>query len=185
MVQDLSTFQLPPNFRGKSALTVQLWWLVQSTLFRLSPQFMYGWRRWLLRIFGAKLGQGVLVRSTAQITYPWKLIIGDHSWIGAEVMLYNLGEIAIGSNVSISHRSCLCTGSHGYQDKTFPITVSPITIEDEVWLANDVFIAPGVRIGTGAVIGTRSTVFRDMPAMMVCYGNPAKPIKPRLNDESS
>src|SRR5690606_37453676 len=70
-VQDLARFRLPPGFRGRSALVVQLWWLVQATLFRLSPQVCYGWRRWLLRLFGARIGQGVLVRPSARITYPW------------------------------------------------------------------------------------------------------------------
>ena len=89
--QDLSRFRLPADFRGRSAVWVQLWWLVQATLFRLSPQFLFGWRRWLLRLFGARVGAGVLIRPTATITYPWKVAIGDHSWVGDDVVLYSLG----------------------------------------------------------------------------------------------
>src|SRR4051812_46747933 len=110
--QDLSEFRLPEHFRGRPAWLVQLWWLVQSTLFGLSPQFMYGWRRFLLRLFGARIGDKVLVRPTARITYPWKVSIGNHSWIGDEAILYSLGEIEIGANVVISQRSYICTGSH-------------------------------------------------------------------------
>ena len=95
-IQDLRGFRLPPGFRGRAAWFVQLWWLVQGTAFRWSPQVCYGWRRWLLRLFGASVGQGVLVRSTASITYPWKVSIGDWSWIGDEVVLYSLGAITIG-----------------------------------------------------------------------------------------
>src|ERR1019366_7488865 len=72
LVQDLQAFQLPENFRGRPAWIVQLWWLVQATLFKLSPQVLYGWRRWLLRLFGAKIGRGVLLRPLVEITYPWK-----------------------------------------------------------------------------------------------------------------
>lgn len=179
-VQDLSAFKMPPDFRGKSAIIVQLWWIVQSILFGLSPQFMYGWRRWLLRLFGARIGQKVLIRSSARITYPWKLSIGDHSWVGDNSVLYNLGAIDIGAHVAIAHRVYLCTGFHDYENPEFSIGASPITIEDQVWLPNDIFIGPGVRIGRGAVVGARSSVFHDLPPMMICYGSPAKPIRRRL-----
>jgi putative colanic acid biosynthesis acetyltransferase WcaF len=99
--QKLSQFKLPKDFRGKPGWYVQLWWIVQDTLFRWSPQFMYGWRRLLLRLFGAKVGKNVIIRPTAKITYPWKVKIGDYSWIGDDVVLYSLGEIVIGDNVVI------------------------------------------------------------------------------------
>ena len=97
--QKLNTFQLPKNFRGRSPIVVQFWWLIQGTLFRMSPQFMYGFRRFLLRLFGAKIGKKVIIRPSVKITYPWKLSIGDYSWIGDQVDLYTLGNITIGKNV--------------------------------------------------------------------------------------
>ncbi len=179
-VQDLNAFRVPANFRGRPAWVVQLWWIVQATLFRASPQVLYGWRRFLLRLFGCSLGTGVLVRSTAEITYPWKVSIGDHSWIGHDVTLYSLGEIHIGSDVVVSQGSYLCAASHDMQSPSFDIYNKPIYVEDEVWIATDVFLSPGVRIGRGAVVGARSTVLHDLPTMMVCFGNPAKPVRPRL-----
>ena len=139
MYQELNTFKLPKKFRGKNAFIVQLWWLVQSFLFRTSPQFLYGWRKFLLRLFGAKIGKKVIIRPSVKITYPWKLTIGDYSWIGDDVDLYTLGEIDIGNNVVISQRSYLCTASHNYKKKNFPIYQKPIKICDEVWIATDVF----------------------------------------------
>jgi len=177
--QDLSKFKLPVGFRGKSAVTVQLWWLVQATLFRWSPQFMFEWRNFLLRLFGAKVGQKVKIRPTAQITYPWNLEIGDYSWVGDDSVLYNLAKIKIGKNVAIAHRVYCCTGTHDYTRVSFDIQAFEIVIEDEVWLPNDIFIAPGVTIGRGTVVGARSSVWDDLPAGMICYGNPARPIKPR------
>ena len=179
-IQNLANFQLPKNFRWKSGIYVQLWWLIQESLFRLSPQFMFGWRRFLLRLFGAKIGLGTLIRPTARVTYPWKVCIGENVWIGDDVVLYSLGEIEIGDNTVISQRAYICTGLHDFRKPTFDISSKKITIEREVWIATDVFIAPGITIGQGAVIGARSSVFHDMPALMVCYGNPARPIKPRL-----
>jgi putative colanic acid biosynthesis acetyltransferase WcaF len=145
----------------------------------MSPQVFFGWRRFLLRLFGAKIGKDVNIRPTVRITYPWKLEIGDRVWIGDFAELYNLGKISIGSNVAISHRVYLCAGTHDYQKKDFPILGPPICIEDEVWLPNDVFVGPGVTIGRGTVVGARSTVLNDLPSGMICYGNPAKPVRRR------
>lgn len=179
MYQDLSKYKNPSGFRGRNIIIVQLWWIVQGVFFSLSPQFMYGWRRFLLRLFGATIGENVLIRSSVKVTYPWKLIVGDYSWIGDDTVIYNLGEIAIGSHVAIAHRVYLCTGMHDIHKDSFDIGQKPINIKNEVWLPNDVFVGPGVTIHYGCVIGTRSTVLKDMPEGMICYGNPAKPIKKR------
>jgi len=177
--QDLDRFRLPEGFRGRPAWLVQTWWLVETLLFRFSPQVMYGWRRSLLRLFGAKVGRDVLIRPTARVTYPWKLTIGDCSWIGDDVVLYSLGQIRIGSHTVISQKSYVCTGTHDYTQARFDISATPVNIGDEVWIAADVFVAPGVAIGNGAVVGARSTVLSDLPAGMVCYGQPAKPVRAR------
>lgn len=180
-IQQLESFRLPTGFRGRTAITVQLWWIVQATLFACSPQFMYGWRRWLLRLFGAQVGGGVLVRSSVKTTYPWKVTIGDYAWIGDDVVLYSLGEIEIGNNAVVSQRSYLCAASHDYKQTDFPIYAKKVCVGAQTWLATDVFVAPGVSIGEGTVVGARSSVFHNLPPMMVCVGNPAKPIKPRLS----
>ncbi len=180
MFQKLSSFVLPAGFRGKSAIVVQLWWIVNATIFNWSPQFAYGWRRLLLRAFGAKIGRSVIIRPSVRVTYPWKLTIGDFSWVGDNVELYTLGNIDIGANVVVSQKCYLCTGSHKYQSEKFDIYTKSIKINDEAWLATDVFISPGVNIGKGAVVGARSSVYKDMPEGMICLGNPAVPIKPRM-----
>lgn len=179
MFQNLQQFKVPTGFRGRNALTVQMWWLVQATLFRWSPQFMYGWRRFLLRCFGATIGQKVIVRPTVTITYPWKVEIGDYSWIGDDVVLYSLGQIRIGNHAVVSQKCYLCTGSHNYHKIDFGIFAQPIQIGDQAWLATDVYVSPGVSIGEAAVVGSRSSVYQNLPAGMICYGNPAKPVKAR------
>lgn len=184
-VQDLKAFVLPEHFRGKPAWVVQLWWLVWFFLFRPSPQFMYGWRRWLLRKFGATIGKNVIVRPSCSVTYPWKLTIGDHSWIGDDVVLYTLGEITIGANTVVSQRSYICTGSHNYKLVNFDIYAKPIVIEDQVWLATDVFVAPGVVIGEGTVVGARSSVYSSLNRMGIYTGNPAKFVRERVTEKIS
>jgi putative colanic acid biosynthesis acetyltransferase WcaF len=157
-----------------------MWWLVQATLFRGSPQVMYPFRRWLLRIFGAQIGKGVIIRPTSTFTYPWKVTIGDYSWIGDDVVIYSLAEITIGRNVVVSQKSYLCAGTHDYRSPTFDIEGFPINIENEAWLGADVFVAPGVTVGRGAVVGARSSVYSDLPPMMICVGAPARPCRARI-----
>lgn len=180
--QKLNKFKLPKNFRGKNAFTVQLWWLVQAIFFKTSPQFLYGWRNFLLRLFGAKIGKKVIIRPSVTITYPWKLSIGDYSWVGDHVELYTLGNIHIGNHVVISQKSYLCTGSHDYLREDFSIFQKPIKICDQVWIATDVFIAPGVTIEEGSIISARSSVFKNIPSNKICAGTPAKIIRERISE---
>jgi len=173
------------DYYRRSVFLVQLWWIVQDTLFAWSPQVCYRWRVFLLRLFGARVGKGVLIRSSARITLPWKVKIGNYCRIGDNAILYSLDEIEIGDHTVISQRSYLSTGTHDYKNISFNLVIKPIRISDEVWIAADVFVTPGVTIGRGCVVGVRSTVFDDLPEGMICYGSPAKPIKPRIMNSES
>lgn len=177
--QQMDRFRVPPGFRGRSKLFVQLWWIVQSTLFALSPQFTYGWRRWLLRLFGARIGKGAIIRASVRTPYPWKLRIGDYCHIGDGVVLYTLGEIRIGDCAVVSQRSYLCAGTHDHSSPSFDLLASEIVVESEAWVATDVFLAPGVTIGHGAVVGARSSVFHDIPPATIAVGSPARVIGAR------
>jgi putative colanic acid biosynthesis acetyltransferase WcaF len=172
--QDLSRFRMPPDFRGRSGPVVLLWQIVQATLFACSPQPLYGWRRFLLRLFGATVGQRVLVRPSVRIAYPWKVELGDYAWIGDHTELYSLGPIMIGANAVVSQRCYLCAATHDFRQLDFPIIAKGVTVGAEAWIATDVFVAPGVRIGQGAVIGARSSVFRDIGDHEIAFGSPAR-----------
>ncbi|WP_353777088.1 WcaF family extracellular polysaccharide biosynthesis acetyltransferase [Winogradskyella sp. 3972H.M.0a.05] len=178
--QNLNLYRTPKGFRGRSKVVVQLWRIVYVVFFRTSPQFMYSWRRFLLNSFGAKIGKGVIIRPSAQVTYPWKITIGDYSWIGDDVVLYSLGEIEIGANTVISQKCYICTGSHEYNSEDFSIFSKKITIGNKCWLATDVYVAPNISIEDNTVVGARSSVFKNLPKGKVCVGNPAKPIKDRF-----
>ena len=141
-LQRLDLFTLAPGQRGRSALTVQLWWLVQGSLFRWSPQFAYGFRRWLLRLFGARVGAKALIRPSATVTYPWKVDIGEHAWIGDDAVIYSLGPVHIGAHAVVSQRSYLCAADHDPDQPDFPLRERAVRIEDGAWVATDVFVAP-------------------------------------------
>lgn len=171
--------------RGRSTWYILLWWLVQAVVFPLTPHSAHLIRVTLLRWFGAQIGRGVKIRSTARFTYPWKVTIGDHSWIGDDVVLYSLDQITIGQHCVISQKTYLCTGSHAIDDPAFGLVTVPIQIGNGVWVATDCFVAPGVQIGANAVIGARSTVLRSMPAQQVCWGSPCQPRYRRTMSKSA
>ena len=182
--QNLKLFKIPNNFYGKSRFVLFLWRMVNYFFFKLSPDIMFSFRNFLLKLFGAKIGKGVMIRSSADIHYPWKFEIGDFSWIGYNTKIYNLGKISIGSNVAIAHDVYICNGSHDITKSTFDITRGEIEICDETWIANDVFIGPNVTINKGCVIASRSSVFKNMPEGYVCKGNPCEPYKIRKNTKN-
>ncbi|GHE74270.1 hypothetical protein GCM10019059_37250 [Camelimonas fluminis] len=173
--QDLRRFRVPPGFRGRSLLMVAMWRVVQGSLFAWSPQPLHGWRRLVLRLFGARIGAGVRIMPSARVAYPWKLSIGDHAWIGSGAELYSLAPILIGAHAVISQRSYLCAAGHAVDRADFRYTAAPVVIGDQAWVAMDAMVGPGVTIGTGAVLGARSSAFHDIPPGVIAMGCPARP----------
>ncbi len=169
---DLRTYDLSNFKRGRSTWVVILWWLVQAIAFPLSLHNLNNFRCFLLRLFGAKIGKGVVIRPTARFTYPWKVEIGDYSWVGDDVVFYSVDRILVGSHCVISQKSYLCTGSHDIKDSSFTLITAPIIIGNGVWVATDCFIAAGINIGSNSVIGARSSVMKSIPARKVAWGSP-------------
>lgn len=167
------------SFSLKNRVARLIWNWVYIIFFKYSPRPFHSWRSFLLRLFGAKVGKGVHVYPKVRIWAPWNLLIEDESGIADGVTLYSQDKIYIGKRVVISQGAHLCTGTHDYTKKGFPLVTSPITIQSNVWITTDVFVHPGIEIGEGAVIGVRSVVTSNLPAWMVCVGFPCKPIKKR------
>ncbi len=160
--QDLSPVQGAGGFSRPAGLVRAVLVGRAGAAVPASPQIAYGWRRMLLRAFGARVGAGAIIRPTVRVTYPWKVSIGEHAWIGDDVTLYSLGEIDIGAHSVVSQKSYICAGDHDYQSADFAIRGRPVRIGTQVWVASDVFIAPGVTIADGVVVGARSTVLRSL-----------------------
>ncbi|MDA8174374.1 MAG: WcaF family extracellular polysaccharide biosynthesis acetyltransferase [Nitrospiraceae bacterium] len=171
----------PYSFKEK--VRMALWWGVEAVLFRPSLHKMHGWRRMLLKMFGAKLGKGSTVHAKARIWFPWNLEMGENSGIGFDALIYNLDKVIIGNFVTVSQRTHVNTGSHDYTDEDFRIITKPVKINSGAFIGADSYINMGVTIGAMSVIGARSVVTKDMPAGMVCVGHPCKPIKPRQRKE--
>lgn len=162
-----------------------LWNGVWLLLYRPSPVPLHGWRRFLLRLFGANIGQGTHLYPSAKIWAPWNLTMGAHSCLSHQVDCYSVDKIILGAHSIVSQYSFLCTASHDYTDPAMPLTTAPITLGKQAWITADVFVAPGVTIGDGAVIIARSSVFHDIEPWTVASGNPAQPVKPRRFDPTT
>ena len=154
-------------------------WAWVWPLFRFSPRPLFGWRRFLLRLFGARVGRQAHIYPSARVYLPWNLSLGDEASIGEWALIYNLGPVTIGDRATISHRAHLCAGSHDYRDPTLPLLRPPIEIGAQAWVCADAFIGPNVRVGEGAVVGAAAVVMRDVPPWQIVVGNPARPVKMR------
>jgi putative colanic acid biosynthesis acetyltransferase WcaF len=159
----------------------QLWQICYLLFFRFSPRPFHAWRRWILILFGAKIGKHTHVYPSVKIWAPWNLIIGNECGIGNGTNLYAQDKIFIGNYAVVSQGAHLCAGTHDYTKSGFPLLTKPIIIGDYVWIASEAFIHPGITMGAGAVVGARSVVISNLPAWQVCSGFPCKPIKPRVN----
>ncbi|MGN6371281.1 MAG: WcaF family extracellular polysaccharide biosynthesis acetyltransferase [Phycisphaerae bacterium] len=157
-----------------------LWAGVEGTLFRWSFHTMNGWRAFLLRMFGAKVGERCIIRRTVRTYYPWNVAIGDMCILGDKAELYSLGTITIGEGAMVSQEAYLCAGTHDYADVTLPLVTPPIEIGAEAWICARAFVGPGVKVGEGAVVAACGVAVKDVEAWMIVGGNPAKVIKRRV-----
>jgi len=157
---DLAKFNNATFSRGASRGKELLWWVVRSLLFAPWWPLPSQVKVVALRCFGARVGQGVVIRSRVNITFPWNLEIGDQVWLGDEVLILSLAQVTIGSNVCISQRAFLCTGSHDFKSETFDLITRPIEIGDGCWIAAQAFIGPGVALPPGTMVKAGEVVAR-------------------------
>lgn len=165
------------SFRNK--LSRLVWTMVWLLFYRPSPIVLHGWRCFLLRLFGAKIGQRVHPYPSSKIWAPWNLSMADDSCLSHHVDCYCVDQIYLGERVTVSQYSFLCTASHDYRQRSMPLITAPIRIEADAWVTTDVFIGPGVTIGEGSVVGARSTVTRSVEPWVVVAGSPPRVIGPR------
>lgn len=167
----------PPPFRDK--LRRALWQAIWLILYRPSPVVLHGWRRFLLRRFGATIGTAAHPYPSSQIWAPWNLVMEARSCLGPKANCYSAVRIVLEEDCVVSQGAHLCSASHDFRDPDFPLVTGSITIGREAWVAAEAFIGPGVHIGHAAVVGARTVVVRNVLPRDVVGGNPAKVIAKR------
>jgi putative colanic acid biosynthesis acetyltransferase WcaF len=163
--------------RGASPAKEAAWWVVRAIFFQSWVPWPSELRAALLRLFGATVGEGVVIRGGVNITFPWRFTAGDHVWIGGEALILSLAPVVIESNCCISQRAFLCTGTHDFASAAFTLRTSAITIKEGSWIAAGAFVGPGVEIGPGSMVTAGSVAVKNVEPGVIVQGNPAVVIK--------
>ncbi len=178
MPVDLSSYN-NSWYKPGSSFKRACWYLVNMLFFKSSLFPFYGLKVFLLKAFGAKLGRGVFIKPCVNIKYPWKLLLGDHVWIGENAWIDNLGTMAIGNNVCISQGALLLSGNHDYSKPAFDLMVKDILLEDGVWIGARAIVCGGAICRTHAVLTANSVASGTLEAYGIYQGNPAVKVKER------
>ena len=176
---DLGKFNNSWFRAGKPKLVVVFWYITSAVFFNsylLPFSFL---KRIILRIFGAKVAKGVVIKPKVSIKYPWKLTVGDNTWIGENVWIDNLDTVNIGANVCISQGALILSGNHDYSKTTFDLIVKPITIEDGVWIGAKSIVTQGVVCKSHSVLAVNSVASSNLELYSIYEGNPAEKIRDR------
>jgi putative colanic acid biosynthesis acetyltransferase WcaF len=179
MKTDLSVYD-NSWYKPGSTLKRISWLIINSLFFNHSLAVFNGLKCALIRWYGGKVGQGVLIKPSVNIKYPWFLEIGDYVWIGEKVWIDNLTMVSIGDHVSISQGAFLLTGNHNYKKPTFDLMVSGIVLEKGVWIGAKATVGPGVKCKSHAVLAVGSVATKDLEAYSIYQGNPAVRVKERV-----
>lgn len=181
---DLSRFNNSKDFHpGAGWLKRTLWYFVNTLVFQ-NPAFPFrSPKPVLLRLFGARVGKGVVIHPGVNIKFPWRLTVGDHSWIGQCVWLDNLDRLTIGNNVVISQGAMIIQGSHDYKKVDYPTYTRPVVLEDGCWVGAGAIVTLGVTMRSHAVLAAGSVATKDLEAYTIHQGNPAQPVRERVMDQ--
>ena len=177
MNRDLSAFSGSANFTLLRKIQLGTWFWVHHLIFKcaFTPSSL---RPHLLKLFGASVGSGVLIRRGVRVHFPWNLEIGDDCWIGEEVWFINHEKVTIGSNVCISQRSIICSGGHDYRSSSLEYAHKPIEIKNGAWVCLDAKVLPGVTIGECSVVSAGEIVRKSLPDYSMIVGGQVRPIDP-------
>lgn len=167
-------------YQPGSALKRVLWYVVSWLFFEQKWSVCNACKRFWLRVFGARLGKGVVIKPSVEIKYPWNLRLGNHCWIGEHVWIDNLDMVTLGNHVCLSQGALLLCGNHDYKSLQFDLMIAPIVLEDGSWVGAKAIVGPGVTMRSHAVLGLGAVATKDLEAYSVYVGNPAVKVKSRI-----
>jgi len=169
------------SYRPGRPFLVRALWLVLEGLFLLNPLMTsYRLKAALLRLFGAKIGKGVVIKPGVHVKYPWRLTVGNDSWLGERAWIDNMEDVTLGSNVVVSQGAYLCTGNHDWSDPVMPLAPEPIVVEEGAWVGAFAKVGPGRTIRAGSVLSLGAVALTDTEPWGVHAGNPATLVGKRV-----
>jgi putative colanic acid biosynthesis acetyltransferase WcaF len=164
---------------GASLAKQLLWFYIGSPLVQTSLLPFSGLKVALLRLFGATIGQGVRIKPQVKVKFPWRLTVGDYTWLGEGLWIDNLASVAIGDHVCLSQGVYLCTGNHDWSQPSFDLRLGEITIQTGSWIAAKAMLGPGVTVGEGAILSLGAVATQSLEPWTIYSGNPAQAVKKR------
>ncbi len=171
---NLAAFDNPEYAPGRGVILRTIWYYCSLLLLESGWLPVSGLKARMLRLFGANIGVGLVIKPHVRIKYPWRLTVGDHCWIGQGVWIDNIEDVRIGSHVCVSQLAYFCTGSHDYRRRNFDLAARPIAVRDGAWIGARATLLPGVSIGANAIVAGGSVVTKSVDAAAIVGGNPAK-----------
>lgn len=171
---DLRRYSVAHFDRGVSREKELAWQVCRCLFFAPPLPLPSSWRVGLLRAFGAQVGEEVVIRAEVNITFPWRLVLGDRVWLGEGVTILSLAPVTLESDLCVSRKAFLCTGSHDWRAETFDLKTAPITVRRGTWIAAMAFVGPGVEIGAGSVLAAGTVLLKSVPPGSLVRGNPAQ-----------
>ena len=178
-VSNLSEYNNSWYDPGASGIKRGLWYFTNLIFFQSGVFPINGLKIVLLKMFGAKIGSGVVIKPVVNIKYPWNLKIGDYCWLGENIWIDNLAYVSLGDNVCLSQNAMLLTGNHNYKKSTFDLMVGEIVLEDGVWIGAHAIVSPGVNCFSHSVLSVNSVATKDLEAYSINQGNPSEKVKER------
>jgi putative colanic acid biosynthesis acetyltransferase WcaF len=176
---DLAAYDNRGYQPGRGVLVRAAWYLCNAVFFASWLLPLSGPKRLLLRMFGARVGRGVVIKPRVNIKHPWRLRVGDRTWIGEGSWIDNVLDVTIGNNVCVSQGAYLLTGNHDYKDPHFGFLGSPIVLEDGSWVGAFAIVCPGARLARNAIVTVASVLRGDSQPSGIYAGNPAVRVRER------
>ena len=171
-----------PGAGGVKRLT---WYFVNMLFLKNPLNPISSLKVFLLKLFGSKIGTGVIIKPSVNVKYPWLLHVGNDVWIGEGVWIDNLAKVTIGDNVCLSQGCMLLTGSHDYKKSSFDLIVKEIQLEDGVWIGAKALVCPGVQCRSHSVLAAQSVATKEMKPYNIYQGNPAESKRTRVIEKGA
>ena len=171
-------------YKPGAKFKIALWFVFNALILKNKYNPFGGLRIMFLKLFGAKIGKGVVIKPSVSVKYPWKLTVGDHVWIGENVWIDNLDQITIGNHVCISQGALLLCGNHNYKKSSFDLMIAPIVLEDGVWIGAKSMVTQGVVCKEQSILAVQSVATKDLEPYTIYQGNPALEVRKRTIDEA-
>ncbi len=169
---------------GRTRLVWALWYFLGAPILKSYFLPSSSLKILILRLFGATIGTGVYLKPGIKVKFPWRLKIGNHSWVGEDVWIDNMAEVSIGNHACVSQGCYLCTGNHNWSSRNMKLFTKPVRIEDGAWVAANSTVCPGVTIGEAAILTVSSVAGKSIPPFQIWSGSPAAYLRDRTFEDA-